>query len=441
MAKKKSKIPRSTIILGSILGVVSLVLLFTIFPNILQQEIITVQTIEDQVQDGIDSGLLEIPFACANVLECADQGIIIGDIMNSTLIEEIIDPAPIDDINPVEQCIPPSLFLDGICSEPFIPIIEVPPTLSLVSNTIKIDNTGTRFESTTNTDIPLLSFFVEDTTNLDFDQGFIEQTLSLKTDPNSMITGSGTFNVLIANETIFTVPTPISFSGISDANGELQIDFVSPSGFKSKLFTFKFADFVTNFNSTGLTTMRFVVQDLVVQVNGFSFGLASNDILTFDIARDPNRIIITDEQGGTIRVFPTDDALNFSSTNGRYSYKTCSVRSVRFGCQTYRSISVTLGAIPVGSMQLFQVINGNDVLLETSTSGTGNLLSVFIQRNEVYKLLFSNPAGSISFKTPEEQMNYSFNCRPVFNTSTGARDLVCNYLNPVVIQSFADTLP
>ncbi len=441
MAKKKSKIPRSTIILGGILAVVSVGLLFTIFPNILEQGDITFQSIEDQIQNGINSGFLEIPFACASVTECADEGIIVGDLMNSTIIEEIIDPVPIDEVIPIEECIPPSLFLDGLCTEPFVPIVEEPPTLSLVSNTIKIDNTGTRFESTTNTDIPLLSFFVEDTTNLDFDQGFIEQTLLLKTDPNSMITGSGTFSVLIANQTIFTEPTPISFTGISDENGELQIDFVSPSGFKSRLFTFKFADFVTDFNPTGLSKMRFVVEDLIVNVNGFEFGLATSDILTFDIARDPNRIIISDEQGGKLRVFPTDDAFNFSSSGGSYSYRQCAVNSPTFGCQRYRTIKVSLPAISVGSMQLFQVIDGNDVLLETSNSGTGNLLSTFIQRDEVYKLLFTNPAGSISFKTPEEQMNYSFNCRPVINTSTGARDLVCNYLDPVFIQSLADTLP
>ena len=79
-----------------------------------------------------------------------------------------------------------------------------------------------------------------------------------------------------------------------------------------------------------------------------------------------------------------------------------------------------------------------------NTSRTKSIF-ILIQRDEIYKINFFEPIGTVTWKTPQEQKAYSFYCKPISGTAFGTANVpnkaeYCNYLDPVVRQQLADTL-
>jgi hypothetical protein len=66
-------------------------------------------------------------------------------------------------------------------------------------------------------------------------------------------------------------------------------------------------------------------------------------------------------------------------------------------------------------------------------------LDIKLQRNEIYKIDFSNPAGSVTFKTPKDKpVAYQFYCQ---NSGTaGALTKYCNYTDKAVTDPLTASL-
>jgi len=420
---KKNKLGKKPVVIGAVATIITITIVFLLFPNILSEGIVTTKTNEQLIKEGFDAGLLKIPFECAIESECEDGQGKVGESKDTNPIGEIIDPKPTNstDIIPELVCDPPAELVGDQCflPEPTLPVPFIePPTVELISKVIKIDNNGTRHESTINFVIPLLSFFVEDTTNIDFDEGFIENQLFISTDPMIAVSGKGFFDIKIANQTILTQPIEISVSGMTDQNGQLAIQFVSPLGSKSDIFLFQFKDNLDKFATQGLTKIEYKVTDFALIVNTFDFNVDEETIFEMDIARDPNLIIIVNEEGGTQRIFPTDDRIRLCSSTSSYCYKVCYVNSPTFGCQKYRKVCQRVSAPTVGAWKFFKFdVEGNEMLFEQgdsfrmATAGSLCPLDVTVQRNEIYKIEVGSPTiGNVKWKTPMEQETYLFQC-------------------------------
>lgn len=438
--KKKSNIKGISFIGAGVAVAVAVVAVFVLYPNILEQNIITTTTDEELIQDGIDAGLLKVPIPCFEITDCMEGQPIIEDPVDTNPINEIIDPTPVNatDVEPELVCDPPAEKINEQCVLPEPPLPEQ-PTVEIISNVTKIANNGERFTSSTSLDIPLASLFVDDTTNIDFDQGFIENELFLKTNPNSNIELNGFFDIKIDNKTILSNAVPINIQGISDQDGLILINFISPTGIASDTFLFSFNNHLDKFPVQGLTNVEYNLSSLNANIDGFSYELDFGIIYEMDIFTDPNLLIITDEQGGTTRVFPSDDRVRLCSSAGQYCYGVCVQHSVTFGCQKSKTVCYPVSAQPVGAWAFFKQDKLTEVFV-AQDSGIGFTnscpLDVMVERDAVYKLQINNPeAGTIIWKTPETQRNFLFSC-----TSASADFITitnnCNYKS----QAFLDTL-
>jgi hypothetical protein len=449
MAKKSNVKGIGIITIGLVIGAVVLLNVITGFPF----QFIPVDASDDQqLLDDINNlpPEFQLPIGDVIVEPTIPIKIILGDdqfpIPNTNVT--IIDPLNEVEINNMTVVVDPE---DGTVIDPE-PIL-VPFDVSISSVILKTDNNGTRTQSTTNFDIPLFAFFVEDTSNLDFDNGFIEQNLVLNAQPDTLITLNADFDVLIANQTVLLEPLTISVSGVTDQNGQLIIDYVNPAGLKSKDYFFSFADHIDKFNVTATDKVEYVIDNVIVSSGDFQYELESAVIYEIKIARDPNRIIIIDESGGKARIFPTDDVINVTSTANSYSY-TRTERTYPY-TRTYSACCVPAPAMGGGTFTHILQDGTEEQLASFNANSAGTCQTIFmggttctrfdkitnlaIQRDEIYRLDISSPTkASITFKTPIEQTSYVFFCKT--NQVSGVSSLNCNFLSPTFQQNLADTL-
>jgi len=439
MAKKKGV--SKTITFGGlgVVVVIGVATVFLIYPNILQEDTIIITTVEEIIDEGIDQGFLQIPTPCFEITDCMDGQPIISEEHETNPIEEIIDPTPtIDDpIEPELICEEGFEKIDEQCIEITQPTPE-PPTIEIVSNVTKIANNGERFTSSTSFNIPLrLELFVEDTSNIDFDQGFIENQLFLKTDVGLNIKLNGLFDILIDNQTILTNPIELSVQGISGQDGMISINFLSPTGIPSDTFLFQINDHLDKFQTQGITKIEYKLLTVTASIDEFNYELDFENIYSMDIFRDPNLITIIDEEGGVIRVFPTDDRIRLCSSASSYSYKTCSVNSPTFGCQKYRTLTASISAPSVGAWSFFKQDPVTGIFVAEESGGSfikSCPLDVMVQRDEVFRISVLNPnSGTVTWKTDPEQRNFLFSCVNSFDRTTGTLTPNCNYNNPTFL--------
>jgi len=297
-----------------------------------------------------------------------------------------------------------------------------PVTIAIKSITKLIDGQGNVTESVTNSDIPLLAFFVKDISNVDFSNGIIETELQIITSRQTEINGNATISIVISNQTVGD-PIRLDVDLITDENGIASIDFLSPTGFGSKQLTFLFKDHIDEF-PVGLSKIQYVL-DLELETDQNRFVQEDLVIYSVDIATDPIQIIILNEEGGLVRVYPTDDKFTVrnsgqytrwvgcsSSTQGRCNgtYIRCNQSSIR----------------TAGTLEIFDLDN-NKVFEHLFTTRTGNTNwsggspcsgsgdSVLIQRNAEYTVQFTSvqaglPSSTWTLQTPESQKNYSYTC-------------------------------
>ena len=447
MAKKKGS--RTKIIIPAIIvGIIGVLYLTTGFPlQFIPIDANAQQDLLDDINDNPPPDF-QIPIDCMLVADCEDN---FDEPTNP--IDDILhdcDQTPIPNTNLIlEECndevtdpfdnMNKTIGDDGTTVEP-----EPDPEPELFEVTVssiifKTDNNGTRTESTTNFDIPLFAFFVEDTSNLDFDNGFIEQQLIVNAPPNTQINLDADFDVLIANQTVLPEPLTISIIGVTDASGELLIDYVNPLGLKSPDFLFSFADHIDKFPITGTENVEFVLSNVKVSSGTFEFELGSAVIYSVTIARDPNQLIIDDEFGEKVRIFPTDDTLRVYSTRSTYTITpNCNPR--RICSKPYTACCYPAPAM--GGGKITHILpDGSELVIAEWVSNSASTTSqqkvnMKIQRDEIYRFDSVSPTkASITFKTSIEQENITFYCK---GTSSGVG--YCNFLQASVQQAFADTL-
>jgi len=392
----------------------------------------------------------------------------LGDIIICTDPSSCIDPPdPYIEIPPITSDDPPiKQIIDEIDDgdEERIPIlcteenlescqplqIQVCPPLC-GSNNIRISSLVTKTDSagevtftTQRLDIPLSSFFVEDTTNIDYSKGFLEiRTKLFPSNPDLRVSGTALFDILINNKSALSQPAdyqvngkpcfiecaiPAIFCGDDDACSFIHFNigsvngiFVSTTGIKSPSFLFSIGKNIDKFDILqGVNVLEFVLLDVDIKltqevqcvtspcdpVNVESFVANKLVLFTMDITRDPDLIIITDEEGGTSRVFPTDD--RFTYTNSGDSLVD------RGTCRTYYSR-------PSGTIELYDSENN---LLKSSRLGASKCkvftsIDIMLQRDQTYRLVHTSVGTTndvskslfdIKFTTPISQKNLRFGC-------------------------------
>ena len=442
------------VIAGVGLTVVIIVGVMTVLFSPLQSFFIVSPIDQQEILDRANTELeqinaLQIPF-CNDVSDCQEG----FKIINRTLIEEIV--------NPIEEGVQESdttLVIDGedvtivkdaeIIGQIPEPQPELEPvSMELISIVIKTDNTGKQTESKTNTGIPLLTFFVEDTSNIDFDNGVLEQSLMIKTENEIEATINAKLDIQINQKSILVNPIIISSKGVTDNNGELLLDFKSTTGISSKTYLFKFRDNISRFNATGISKVEFILSEITIDATNQKFSLSNSTIYSMNIARDPNRILIKDEAGGLLRVFPVDDGLGIGSSVGSITTTYCFNRTF-YSCIQYSSYTHCTQAPAMGGGTVTHIKkDGTSEIINTfGASGAGAMnpnnqqsgcggvtkVSMIIQRDEIYKIDFQNPVGSVKFKTPMEKKDYYFYCK-------SDTTFYCNYNDKTVIDSLTASL-
>jgi len=385
---------------------------------------------------------------CTEPTDCLES----FQVENRSLFENIVDPIEeglqepdnsiVIDLETIKE-VEGGIIIEETPAPPQSP--EAIP-MQIVSRVIKTDNNGTVTESKTNTDIPiLLSFFVEDTTNNDFDNGFLEQELSLKTNPNVMVIGEAKFNIFIDKIPVLETPIKLTVEGISDSNGEIDLNFSPTSAIISKSYVFSIKNNAEKFTPTGVSKVETVLLDISIKANEQNFVLTNSTIYSLDIARDPNKILIKNEAGGFSRVFPMDDGLGIGSSVSTVTTSYCFSRTF-YTCIQYSSYTSCTQAPAMGGGTITHIKkDGTSEIINTfgassagamnpnnQQSGCGGVtkVSMIIQRDEIYKIDFQNPIGSVKFKTPMEKKDYYFYCNYSY----------CNYNDKTVIEQLTASL-
>ncbi len=360
--------------------------------------------------------------------------------------------------------------IEQLCDiDPTNPLcIPIPPPalLNLVTTVTKIDSQGNMTFVTGEVGFSQLAFFVEDTTNIDFQQGFLEIGLLLKGESVIDYNGLGTFDMLIANQTIFASPIPLTVSGTSDTDGNLSVEFIGPTGTPSTVFNFAFEDHFDKFADEQVSDITMVVDigvtstpggtgiscvgcpigngEVTIQTGPIDFSLIDQEVFTMGIARDDQQIIITDESGFLTRVYPTDSRILVSTTSHNARGQGCQIGQQQINgmtwcgsttCTFYGSKSGTFPAScnqaffsgpysvsgPTYSakpLNSFTLTDLQGVLLATGLGGSsGIVFDETLTRNQNYTLDIGSPMITSELSFGKAQETQSYMCSPSSSTS------------------------
>ena len=342
------------------------------------------------------------------------------------------DPVNNPDINMTETSDDPPI--EQVCDELNL-FCGTANTIQLQADVVKIDSTLQRFNETITIDIPFASLFVEETTDIDFRNGFIELGLNLKTDQdvNKLINADGRINIKVGDLEIFPTDAQIIGNGVADQNGEIKLQFVPlPLEILSDVITFDFNKHFDKFGNEAITKVSFIVKSLDISVRenivcittpciGQELqknGLVDQTIFSMDIFRDDIKIFIEDTEGNQIRSYPQDDSFKITSiartqtargsctdpTNP--SAPTLSGRT-GWGGSGCTFSSYTVAVHPAPSVSSIKLFDANDLII-TAGAGTGVVINELLFRNANYSV--TSPYGNFDFQTPKSQKNYAYSC-------------------------------
>jgi hypothetical protein len=382
-------------------------------------------------------------------------------------LEEMINE-PDDPMPNMTSTDPP---IEQLCDiEPTNPLcIPIPPPalLNLVTTVTKIDSQGNMTFVTGEVGFSQLAFFVEDTTNIDFQQGFLEIGLLLKGEALIDYNGLGTFDILIANQTIFASPIPLTVSGTSDTDGNLSVEFIGPTGTPSTVLNFAFEDHFDKFADEQLSDITMVVDigvtstpggtgiscvgcpisgngEVTIQTGPIDFSLIDQVVFTMGIARDDQQIIITDESGFLTRVYPTDSRILVSTTSHNARGQGCQIGQQQINGMTWCGMTTCTfygtktGTFPASCNQAFfsgpysvsgptytakplnsfTLTDEQGVLLATGLGGSsGIVFDETLTRNENYTLDIGSPMITSELSFGKAQETQSYMCSPTSSTT------------------------
>ncbi len=472
MAKKRSSI-RTPVIAGVALTIVILTPLLLLFAGIevpvvgeiysdllggilpqtdaeaFEIPIITPEQ-EMMIDDLIDenNGLIEDEFA--SVVPCSDGNFTSTDpaIVQecNMLIDEFTDQFD-ENENMIDELIPDPINQTEFSEDdPFTqigdetenPALPQSPSLQILLNVVKIDSDGSSTESTTNFDLPPLAFFVQEETDRDFRNGFLDFDPFLKGDPNTRYTGTGSADVIVGGQSIFESSVEIKVDGTTDSEGLLKIDFITPTGGIAKIINLDFEKNFNKFTNEAVTPVIFKIVELeVTDPASMVFSVIDQDIFTMNIARDDFKIVVTDEAGGTQRVYNTDSRLIIQGIPTKVEVTTCylfytSIHRGSAGTSVvqYQSdpthplgcISEIAPKIVTHSTQDTNVFgitlfDSNGQFIKTIAGGTGKVVDELLSRNTNYTVSIASPELTEELSYPKAQQTKSFTCTNEYNIS------------------------
>jgi len=342
-----------------------------------------------------------------------------------SLIQQILaDSEP--DIEP-----PPPNGTETSIDDPFTQICDQSPelivcgdsrSLELITTVLKIDSAGVQTTVETTTGIPQLSFFVEDTTNIDFRTGQLQFGIQIKGDPNLNYVGTGKVDLLIGDQSIFSEPINVEVDGIANEEGKVDLAFISPSGIPSSIIFFDFADNFELFIDESITPVRLHVIELtIVGERDQNFALVNQDVFTMGIAREEIKLLITDEEGIVTRVYPSDSRIIITPKTSKSDPAITGVTRITIydsifygngrGCSQFNVISdrsftpttETTGTVPAPTITSTILDDEGNVV----TSGSGRLDYTTLTRNANYTVKVNQLTSSpLDYGKSQETKSY-----------------------------------
>lgn len=193
--------------------------------------------------------------------------------------------------------------------------------LQLETNIVKVDSLGSRFNQSLVREIPFLSLFVEETSLIDFRNGFVEFDVNVITDPDTLVMGSGDFDVLVGDQTVLTEIITVDVNGVTDSDGRVRLNFIMGNLTSSPTYLFDFNQLFDNFPDETVSKVSFVLKDFSIDLNVNDINNALNgyvfqEIFSMDILRDDIKVLIQNEFGLEAPSFPEDSTLIIQSIDG-----------------------------------------------------------------------------------------------------------------------------
>jgi len=441
------------------------------------------EVVVDVVPDADPSTFIECGITEETANRCSEQ---IDQIIRE-LNAEIIDPPPIPppDSSPVEPIGQICDLLDLDCGPK--------PPIKLETIVLKTDSAGFSDTVESTIDVPQLSFFIEDVVNAtrDFQTGQLEMIITVIGEPNTLYIASGNLNVIIGTEIVNEIPLTfeISTGTLSGSEGQLFMQFVGPTGIPSPSFLFQFMPNFDKFLNGQTTLLDFVITDLIVDFvdpeTGVKFGIVDTSIFSMSIARDDIKLLVLDEQGQTIRVYPSDSRIVLSTVTGRTpSYTTCTTLVQTFSSTFYGNglgcsqpfLASTQGngvdclssirsnkgiSIPPPTISGISVFDSESNTITTGTSGSGTVLDYnLLTRNQNYTLSVSSlniVSSDLEYGKTAETKSYqcsqegtarlttsrttSGNCNTACGSCAIYTGIILNAVDPVIEGAISCNIP
>lgn len=292
----------------------------------------------------------------------------------------------------------------------------------------KIDFNGTQFVVTETFGVPQLSFFIEDTTDISFRDGFIELELFLKSEPNRLLEiTDGKFDVVIGGQNLFQTPIRLQANGITSDQGLLQIDFIPPNNIPSSKYIFDFEQNIALFPDNMIPELTTVIpfemnlNKLDITRNNIdTFSLINQTIFSMDIVRDEIKILLQNEVTGEFdRVFPTDSRFIIHSKEYCVPVQTCATISTSndptIACVDFRGNQVGFGCggtIPAPNIGRVEVFDSSGELFGFDNGGVGDFaVEIFVTRNANYSMTLAFPVHQIDLlEYGTAQKNIIYEC-------------------------------
>lgn len=378
------------------------------------EELVKDEKFVDVDPDDVDPSLIiSCGLTQSQFDECTSE---ISEIIKNLQSQLIESQTPINDTK----------FSDDSPGEQVCDLTECPEAnaVSLEANIVKVTSNQTRIESTILFDLPLQSIFVQDTSNIDFRNGFIEIELVAVTDPNVRLSGSGELDILVGGVSVLPEPFFISVQTENNTDGRVQLLIGG-----TERISLSLANLFNLFADRSVTPIELKIIDIEFTDERNIFQKSDFVIFSLNIFRDDVLILIQDEEGNTVRSFPMDSRVVIHSSASRSDpYQVCRIRVDVFqsfflgnglGCtghtltqtSTNDCSSATKQTVQVPAPTITASISDSEGNLLFSDSGSGNSLFDYdmLTRNATYTLSISQ-IGSGELDYGEAQETKSFTC-------------------------------
>jgi len=351
--------------------------------------------------------------------ECADDPTNATELTDEEqmMLEEMMNMTVTSDDPPIAQACDE---LDLGCSDT--------RKISLLGELTRISSQGNRTTEFFQFDLSRLSLFIDPESQIDYRTGFLELQLSMNsTDANTSLESDGSMDVLINENIIDTVP--LRTTGLTDNDGGIKVDFISPGGAASDTYVFDIGANFDSFENEQINIISMIITDLssILEPQACiaifptppeclpaNFGLVNQTLVTVDIFRDDIQILITDTSGNQIISYPQDDRFTLSTVaRSKLGIQSCTdptnpsapTLSGRSGSGCSFT-SFVIATYPAPTIPLSQLRDVNNVLI-ASNSGSGVIINELIFRNANYSV---SSITDFSFMTTKSQKNYAYSC-------------------------------